>query len=260
MSMSNLLRFNFRKLKKQKSFYILLGIMLGVLFLNAATYKMTIDMIENSNRDIPLFGMQLPNGFIDFGLTSIDNSSFVTLIGIIIALAVCDDYEQHTIRTIFARGYTRIQAYFSKLTAMFAAVTVAFAIIMPCGFAIGLSFFGSKDADLGKVAALIGIQYFTALGSAAFMFMLSTLIKRSGLSIAMAIIAPTVINLILVLLDLGLKNEETKIADFWITSCFASMANTNVSGKNMLFCLVISIAYTVAFVAVGAAIAKKAEV
>ena len=43
MSMSSLLRFNFRKLRKQKSLYLCVGIMLGMLLLSAVMYKMIMD-------------------------------------------------------------------------------------------------------------------------------------------------------------------------------------------------------------------------
>ncbi len=48
--------------------------------------------------------------------------------GIVTALLVCDDYEQQTIKNIYARGYSRSQVYFSKLISVFLAVTVMFAL------------------------------------------------------------------------------------------------------------------------------------
>lgn len=258
MSMSSLLRFNFRKLRKQKSLYLCVGIMLGMLLLSAVMYKMIMDSstIGNSLQSV---GVYLQTG-VTFGLSTIDNSYFVTLIGIVIALAVCDDYEQHTLKNIYARGYTRKQFYFSKLALMLAATTAVYILIMLCSFAMGFAFFGGELTDMGKVAALIAIQYIAALANAAFMFMLSTLFKRSGLSIAMAIIIPAVINLILQITDILLKTEDVKISGFWTTSCFTTLANLNVSTTNMLICLLMSVIYAVVFVCAGSAIAKKAEV
>ena len=258
MSMSSLLRFNFRKLRKQKSLYLCVGIMLGMLLLSAVMYKMIMDT-ETIGNSLQSVGVYLQTG-VTFGLSTIDNSYFVTLIGIVIALAVCDDYEQHTLKNIYARGYTRKQFYFSKLALMLAATTAVYILITLCSFAMGFAFFGGELTDMGKVAALIAIQYIAALANAAFMFMLSTLFKRSGLSIAMAIIIPAVINLILQITDILLKTEDIKISGFWTTSCFTTLANISVSTTNMLICLLMSVIYAVVFVCAGSAIAKKAEV
>ncbi len=259
--MNNLLKFNFRKLRMQKTFYIFLGVIIGMTLLTAVMVKVLISMGSTASTAAQLQQYNSITGF-DFGLAAVDGSSFVTLVGIIIALAVCDDFEQRTIKTIFARGYSRTQYYFSKLAAMFAATTIAFIVTVLSGFVIGLVFFGTGSADINveKMLALLGIQYIAALANAAFIFMLSFLFKRSGISITVAIIAPIVMSLLLQLGDALLKSDDVKLTDFWVSSCLAALSNMAISTGKMITLLLISLAYGICFVTVGAALSKKTEV
>lgn len=256
--MSRLIRFNFRKLCRQKSFYLCLGITLGMLALTGLMYKIIFDSTDGIDMgalmSIPAFNS------VTFGLMGMDNSSFITIMGVVIALMVCDDYEQHTVKIIFARGYSRLSYYFSKLITAFAAITVAFAVVEPASFGIGALFFGTGDSDLGKAFALVAIQYVAVLANAAFIFMLSCVFRKTGLSIAAALVAPTVITLVLQLADAFVQWEDFKFADFWMSSCFATLSNLSVETGKMMFCLGLCAAYAAIFVAVGALISRKTEV
>lgn len=256
--MSRLLRFNFRKLCRQKSFYLCLGITIGMLMLSGLLYKVVIDTVGpvdmGSMMSIPYFDS------VSFALMSMDNSSFVMIMGVVIALMVCDDFEQRTVKIIFARGYSRLQFYFSKLIAAFVAVTVAFVVVEPTAFGVGAAFFGAGNADIGKAMTLIAIQYVAVLANAAFIFMLSCIFRKTGLSIAAALVAPTVITLILQIADAIAKPENIRIADFWMSSCFATLSNISAEGGKMIFCLCLCAAYTVVFTVIGALISKKTEV
>lgn len=256
--MSRLLRFNFRKLSRQKSFYLCLGITLGMLALTGVMYKMIFDSTEAIDMGAL---MSLPSfNSVTFGLMGMDNSSFIMVMGVAVALMVCDDYEQHTVKIIFARGYSRLQFYFSKLVTAFVAITVAFAVVEPAAFGIGAVFFGFGDADMAKTFALIAIQYVAVLANAAFIFMLSCIFRRTGLSIAAALVAPTVITLVLQLADAAIRSESIRLSSFWISSCFATLSDLNVETYKMLLCLGLCAVYTAVFVMIGALISKKTEV
>ena len=256
--MSRLLRFNFRKLCRQKSFYLCLGITLVMLALSGLLYKVILDTAEGLN--MGAFMSISSFNSVSFALMGMDNSSFIMIMGVVIALMVCDDYEQHTVKIIFARGYSRLQFYFSKLVTAFAAITVAFLIVEPAAFGIGAAFFGVGEVDMGKAFALLAIQYVAVLANAAFIFMLSCIFRRTGLSIAAALVAPTVITLILQLADAFIRSESIKVADFWMSSCFATLSQLSAETEKMMFCLGLCSAYTVIFVVIGALISRKTEV
>lgn len=259
--MSNLLKFNFRKLRMQKTFYIFMGVIIGMNLLTAVMIKVMISMGSTASTAAQLKTYKNITAF-DFGLSAIEGSSFITIMGIVIALAVCNDFEQRTVKTIFARGYSHTQFYFSKLWTMFAATTIAFIITVLSGYVIGFIFFGTGDVKFRflKTLVILGGQYIAVLANAAFIFMLSFLFKRSGLSITIAIIAPIVMSLVLQLGEALIKSDDIKLANYWVTTCFTPLSSIDVTVGKIITCLVVSIAYAIAFVSAGAALSKKTEV
>lgn len=262
--MRNLLIFNFRKLCRQKSFYICVGIMLVMILITASMYKALEAMFSGTNLNMnagsttQLLGAMMSG--TGFALSGLVNSSFIMIFGIITALAVCDDFEQHTVKTIFGRGYSRIKYYFSKLAATLTSATVAFVLITACSFGLGAAFFGLKNVEFGKIASLIGVQYVAALAAASLVFMLSFLLKKTGLSIAAVIIIPSVLDLIMTLLDYMLNLKDMHITDFWLTTIFTDLSNVSVGTDRILSCLFISLGYIAVFVSLGAVFARKTEV
>lgn len=261
--MRNLLIFNFRKLRRQKSFYICVGIMLVMILITASMYKALEAMLsdtglnQNASSTTQLLNaMMTGTGFALSGLT---NSSFIMIFGIITALAVCDDFEQHTVKTIFGRGYSRVKYYFSKLVATLTSATAAFVLITACSFGLGAAFFGLNNVQFGKIASLIGVQYIAALAAASLVFMLSFLLKKTGLSIAAVIIIPSVLDLIMTLLDYMLNLKDMHITDFWLTTIFTDLANISIQPGRILSCLFIALGYIAVFVSLGAIFARKTE-
>ena len=110
--MQELLKLEFRKLTKQKSLYICLAIMLSLILLSAIVYK----VLMSTSIDMGDFVTDLNNiDGIFFTLTTLSNADFFIILGIVVAITFCFDFEEHTIRNIFARGYSRTSLYFSKL-------------------------------------------------------------------------------------------------------------------------------------------------
>lgn len=260
MTVQKLIRFHFRKLTHQKSLYICIGIMLGMALMSAALYRLMMDTATAQSMGVSISPSALAPGGISFGLTGIDSSNFVMITGIVIVLAVCDDFEQHTVKTIFARGYSRLQMYFTKLIAVFAAVTACFVIVMAGAMAIGIAMFGKEDADAGKVFLLLGAQYIAALANAALIFMLSFMLRKTGLSIAAAIVVPTVINLIFQLIDFFVIKGDAKISGYWISSCFTILSGLNAGYDKIGICAALCAAYAVVFIMIGALTTRKTEV
>lgn len=260
--MSRLLQLNFRKLRRQRSLFICLGIILAMLALSGIVFKLMASMMDNMlNADeAAIAGLTLAMDGVSFGLMGVDNGSFVMIMGVIIALMVCDDYEQHIVKVIFARGYTRLQFYFAKLAAALVVTTACFVVTEAVAFGLGAAFFGAGKADIGKLLAVLGVQYVAVLANAAFIFFLSSLFRKTGLCIAAALVAPTVITLVLQLVDAAVRSDSFRAADYWISSCFSSLYDINVATDKMLICLGLCVAYAAAFIIVGALVSRRTEV
>ena len=111
--MNNLLKLEFRKLKRQKCFYICLAIMVAMLLITGVTAKIFMDhaaeLAEIAGE--PVIPTTLPVFLLSFASASM----FSMIASIYVSIVVCEDYESQTIKNIYARGYSRSAHYFSKL-------------------------------------------------------------------------------------------------------------------------------------------------
>lgn len=89
--MNQLLRFEFRKLLRQKSYYICLGTSFLFLFLNAV-----IAQQFSSGKGPAITGFDSLQG-------TIGGLSFTLLLSISVALFISDDYAGGTIKNVFAK-------------------------------------------------------------------------------------------------------------------------------------------------------------
>ncbi len=96
--MNNLMKFEFRKLFKQKSFYICTAVMLGMSFIGL--------LLNKALASNPDFNIVLPTASSAL-LSAVSSSSFTMVCGIFIALFVCTDYDQQTIKNVYSRGFSR---------------------------------------------------------------------------------------------------------------------------------------------------------
>ena len=194
--MKNLLMLQFSRLKKQKSLYVCVGVMLVLLFVSAlslfAMQKITAAFSNEMNDSLMGGELSITALFsemtaIDFLLDASDNSSIVMILGIFIVLFVCEDYDQQIVKNVYSRGYSRKNVYLSKMVAVFSAVTAVFIIVEIAAFLIGFLFFSAGTASFMKLLAIIGIQYLGVLANTAFAFAITSMLRRNGASIAVII-------------------------------------------------------------------------
>lgn len=259
--MGKLLRFNLRKLVMQKSAYICLAIILGLCLIYAVAYKLMMDS-NPSSPEISLTQQIIAarTGGLAYWLFSLMSSNFTMVFGIAVAIIVCEDFDQRTIKNIIARGYSATQLYFSKLIIVFIAVTVAFAVTEVAAFAISSAFFGVPRGDIAKAFGLIMLQYLGVLANTSFVFAISYIIKRMGFSIATVIISPLIIQLLLLLADTLINSKDIALSDYWIDTYLQKVCFISASEKDIAICLFGSIAYIAGFVLLGALFRKKKEI
>ncbi|MBQ9485675.1 MAG: ABC transporter permease [Clostridia bacterium] len=254
--MKDLLKFEFRKFGKHKSFYICLIIMTAMLLISGVTYKILADHASEIAEITG--GESLPLNCADFILNFLSASSFSLISAVFVAITVCDDYESKIIKTVYARGYSRSGFYFAKLVYVLVAVSVMFIVECAAATVIGAAVFGLKGTE-GKTALLLAVQYLACLSGAALYFALSVAIKKLGFSIAAGIFFPMIISLLLTLADSAIKTDKFKVADFWISS-FTTSLSSAADAKRIIVCAVLSAVYAAAFIGAGFAFARKTEV
>ena len=248
--MRNILKFEFHKLFRQKSFYICSAIM--VVF-SVLGIMITKSLAENNPELITgnLSGL-------DSLLTAITSANFFMISGIFVALMVCNDYDNQTIKNIYSRGFSKVKVYFAKLIVSMCAVVVMFALTLGVSYISGNSAFGNNVAEGNYVGLLLG-QIVLVLAYSTFVFAISSIFRKVGTSIALAILGPSLINTVLSLLDSMLKTDKFKLSSYWLDSFTTDLTALTTSTTRLIICAVICAVYTVIFISVGLYFSKKQE-
>lgn len=256
--MKELLRLEFRKLKRQKSFYIILVIMAVMLLISGATYKIFADYAEQIG-EIAGGESLIPLTFKAFLLSFVSASNFSLLTAIFVSIIVCDDYENHILKNIFSRGYSRTSFCFAKLVYVFVATSIMFLCMALFATVFGGALFGFEGIS-GRVILLIFGQYVVCMANVALYFAIATSVKKLGGTIALNIIVPIFVPLVLGLIDNVLKIEKFKIAEAWNDSFLTSLTDIAVSDGRLIACILGAAAYIAVFIFVGYAASKRTEV
>ena len=254
--MKSLLKFEFRKLGKQKSFYISLIIMTALIFITAISYKILLERVANVEE---ISGQSIPKTSAAFVLAFVSASMFSMFSAIFTSITVCDDYDNQIVKNIFARGYPRTSYYFAKLIYVFAATTLMFLFALVVSVVAGVALFGFEDIS-GRLIVLILGQYVVSMSGVAMCLAIAAAIKKLGGVIAANIIIPIAIPLVLQLGDSVPVIDGFKITSVWTDSFLTSLTDINVSTGRIVACILGAVAYTVAFIAAGFAASRKAEV
>lgn len=249
---NRLLKLEFRKLKKQKSFYICTAIMIALLFFSAAATQALFDASAE-------YAAQHAVSSIDFVVGAVSNCSFLLIAGIFTALFVCDDYEQQTIKNIYSKGYSRSRVYFSKFISVCLSVTVMFVLVVLCALLLGRRFFDAGgDAGYGWIGT-VASQYAVCMANISLCFAISAALRKNGSAIAGIIVAPMLVNTVLGLGDSLLKSEEIKLTSLWISNFMNDLSTAAPDPHRLMVFLCASLVYIPLFVVIGAFFHNKTE-
>ena len=253
--MSRLVKFELSKLKKQKSLFICTGAMVISLFLSVLmTWGMEKlgAMIMGPDNVMALLG----SDFITIVLQSANNGSIAMIGGIVVAIFVCSEYSQGTIKNIVARGYSRTKIYFAKFVAVSVMISAMYIVAIIFGALFGILFYGfSAPADMSWIGSL-AVQLVATVALGAFSFFMSAVFKKMAPAIILILVIPTVLQLILAVIDIF---ASTNISDYWISSVYTSLCTVGLPVDRILISLGVSVAYVAAFVVGGWALSRKSS-
>lgn len=247
--MINLLKFEFHKLIRQKSFYICTAVMLAMSVIGIMLSKA---LAENSE-----FNMAMPTAQSAL-LSAVSSSNFTMICGIFIALFVCADFDQQTIKNVYSRGFSRDSVYFSKFIVSALATVVMFAITLVFTFVAGSAMFDGT-AGTGNYAALIAGQLVLCLAYSSFVFAVCLVVKKVGISIALAILGPSLIGTIVNLIDSFLKIKNFELGSYWLDGFLVDLSSLSTATGRLIVCIVLSFVYAVIFIGAGFFINRKQE-
>ena len=207
--MKNLLKFEFRKLRSQKIFFISLAVIFVTCLLSALSSKFLLAM----------FGTDAPSSFstAEQVMYSATGLTFNLVCIIIVAVVVCRDYEWSIVKNVYARGYRRESFYLSKFVYTGALVTAIFlSSILFTALVYGALF--SFEWVGGKGVLLLLIQYLSLMAGFSFYYAIASTTKRLGATIAISIFAPSIISLVLGALTFAFKIDNFSLASYWFSA------------------------------------------
>ena len=241
--MGALLRFEFRKLVKNKAFYICLGIALFLLIINTITNKVIADIdkeiMEEAYAEI---GMSYEYAFSALSLLKqVFSSNTSVVLGVVTSIIICEDFAGDIIKNIYSKGYSRTQVYFSKLISSLVAFVLIIVIGMILSFLLGVALTGELGSTGKNFAASVVCIYLVAIAYFAIYFAIAMIFKKVAPSIVLSILGPTGVTIILLLITILINKENVNLGDYWISGVMSNLSLGDVENKAIITSIVVSI-------------------
>lgn len=262
--MKKLFRFELHKLFRMKSLYICMAVIAGIMFISALAINVVSGLPGNELKAAGLTVSGTSNdaelNSIYFLTSAISGCNIGIFLAITVALFVCLDYTSGAMKTIVAKGFSRTKIFIAKYIVAL-IIGILFSIIaMLTGFGFGGVFFSFTGNGNMSIIINLLLQTLTVLADTSAYFFLAICFKKLGASIAIGVIAPSVISLLLNLIDLLIGSEDFRASAYWTSTCLSSLLNVSVMPETMIRCAVISIVWMSVFGVLSFAMSQKVEV
>lgn len=264
--MGQLFRFEFRKLFRQKSFYICGCVLIGLILLTAVTLNMIYSLSQGNMEAGGVTVSASDDGFLYTGIYmlvgAVSSSNFTIVLAVFLSLFVCSDYTNGTLKNIIARGYSRTRIYAVKYMVSLAATTFYTIVCWLTGFLAGTAFWevGSLSGTTGDLVTTLLLQLLGNFAYTSLFFLIAVLFKKTGGSIAVGIIGPLVLSMIISLADTLTHKKSFDFADYWLDNCMVETA-TDLMASNMITrCLICFLIYAVLFYVISIFVGRRNEV
>lgn len=248
--MNNLIKFEFRKLFKSKSFYICLLICIGLVLLSGLTTKIMVESREAI--DLPSKYSML-QGAVSFGNITLISAIYT-------ALFACEDESSNTLKNIYAKGYTRGNVFISKFIVSLLSILIFTFTCMIVAYFFGKTTWSNSFIYIDNLAIDILAQVLLVIAYHSLFFIISFTNGKIGLSIALNIVGPILISMVLTMIDAFLKLDNFKISSYWIDSLLSYLGQTTLTNQNILVAIVMGIIYFFVFITIGFILNKKKEI
>ena len=258
--MTNLLRLEFRRLFRAKSFYVCLVISLVMIVISAATTKMILNMAESSADYQGLAGLaalQTPTSFSLLKGTA--TSSLTTILAIFLSIFVTEDYTSDTIKNVYSKGHSRDRVFFAKCISAFAASIIMILVCALFSFALGKIFFGEVGTPGKNYASSLLAELVILLAYVSLFFTIAIAFKKTGTSIAVSIIGPLLVGLLLTLGNTMIKSDDVNLSDYWLDGRLTILSQSDVPFKEVWIGFVVGAVVLLAAGAIGFVVNRSSE-
>lgn len=246
--MIKLLQFEWRKLWRQKSMYIIfsIGLLMCILFMLLG--KILADVLHTS------FG-----NATESMLVVLPNSGFVSLLGVYLAIFACADHSQQTIKNLYARGYSRSAVYFSKYLISLGLTMLVSIIYMVFSFFYSIILGASVSGMAAHMWGSLVLQFWVVWGLHGTFFGIGMLIGKTGGSVALNLIGMAFVFSILDLI-IRIAKIDFQITVYDLENLMMTLEGAKLSVVELVRVLLVPVVYTVVFVGAGWLVNQRREV
>jgi len=256
--MGKLLRFEFRKLFQNKAFYICIAVSLVMFIITTVTYVIMDDLMKTMAEET---GTPMPSTTYTSVslLKSYYSSGSVSIISaVMVVILTSEDYTNDITKNIYSKGFSREKLFISKYIVALVSIVIMMVVGMLVGFISGLFIDGVGTPGENFVPSIIAI-IIVAIAYYSLYFGISLLFKKTGPSIAIAIIAPTTITLLLTLADTFIKNDNFKFSEYWLDYRLVELSYQDVSNKAVIGAIIVALVLMIPMVIVPFLINRKRD-
>lgn len=253
--MGSLIRFEFDKLFRTKSFYICTVIAAGILVMGAVINRMFTGAFLSAITESPYSAWY-------YAGCAPEDSNLTMIMGIFIALFVCEDNAQNTLKNMISRGASRGKICTAKYLVSLCAAVMMYLFVVLCGFAAGAVLWKVGEPEANP--RMILMQLLVFIGFHALYFAIAELIAKPGGAVTATILTPIIIIMVLVLCEALLQrlldDKAIELSAYWL-SAFADTASfSNPEKKELVTAGVGSVIYAAVFYLLGQLFARRREV
>ena len=250
--MKKLLRFEFRRLRKAKYFYILTIVSLLFVVISGLTSKALNDALQQKGEAVAPYSAYL---FAKGAL----GGTYTLLLGIFVALFATEDQSGGTMKNILAKGCGRRQIFLSKYLISLAAVLVMSLVTVVVAYGYGRSVWGSELPVTDSVPLIVLGQTLGIAAYHALFFAISYTVGKSGSAIAMNIVVPLVVSLVLGMGDAFIRSERFRLSEYWLDPLHKNFTAAATDSAKIGIGIVLFLVYLAAAVLIGITVNRKKE-
>lgn len=211
--MTNLLRFEFRKLFRSKSLYICAAVAMVVGVLGVIIMYYSYDILLGDFNGLST----MPTAWET--ACNMTSSPLPMLMAILTSILICSEHSCGAIKNVISRGYTRDMVCVSQIAMTLTILAVQYIAAFLATLIASSIYFDFGVVDIAPVLA----QLCALSGYVGLYFMIASLIRKTGGVIAVNIFVIQVVGLVFTIIDVAIyfargAQEIFYITDMYVTS------------------------------------------